>query len=112
MLNLGQRIKDIRQERGITQSELARRMGKTVAHGYVSRLESDTEYAPSLGYLESICEALEISPRELFESQEEHIFRNAFIREAAPFLLNLTFAQRGQVLEVLHDLRARKAVAA
>lgn len=60
------RIKEIREMRGFTQSELAKYMGKT--QGYISSLENG-EYSIGIGVLQDIAEVLkfdiELIPKDL-----------------------------------------------
>lgn len=60
------RIKELRKEKNITQSELARRM--KVDRSYVSKIENKSHSQITLGVITNIVKALEIdeSPYELF----------------------------------------------
>lgn len=63
-MDLGDRIKSLRESLGLTQSELARRIGKR-PH-YISQLEKGV-IRPSLGALEHLAEALGLTPSELLK---------------------------------------------
>src|ERR1700724_3203982 len=55
--NIGQRIRQLRESRGVTQSQL--QAGWRVSRSYLSRIESG-QMTPSIGTLEKISEALGI----------------------------------------------------
>jgi transcriptional regulator with XRE-family HTH domain len=61
---VGQRIRALRQYRGLTQAELAESAHLSVEH--VSRIERNVK-APSLSSIAAISEALEVQPRALFD---------------------------------------------
>jgi transcriptional regulator with XRE-family HTH domain len=66
-LQIGSRIKTIRKERGITQTDLALKAG--ISRTYLADLEGD-RYAPSLKILGVIAEALNLKLSELIEDEE------------------------------------------
>lgn len=61
------RIKELRERRGWSQAELARRAG--VAQPIVNRLERGKTRTPSLDNLEKLADALGVSPRALLKHQ-------------------------------------------
>lgn len=61
-LNVGKRIKQIRQSKGLTQMELARNAG--LAQSFVSTLERGHK-SPTIRSLEKIAAALDVPPKEL-----------------------------------------------
>lgn len=61
--SLGQRIKEIRKSRGLTQPALAELV--SVDSKYISRIETGSSY-PSLDTLESIAKSLDVDVKELF----------------------------------------------
>ena len=63
--NIGQRIRQLRESRGMTQSQLQAR--SRVSRSYLSRIESG-QMTPSLGTLEKIAEASGCRPESLLRS--------------------------------------------
>ncbi|MDA2934831.1 helix-turn-helix domain-containing protein [Acidobacteria bacterium AH-259-D05] len=59
---IGQRIREARKEKGISQEQLAER--SNLSHTYVGRLERG-EKQPSLDTLVTIAEAVQVSPVDL-----------------------------------------------
>jgi transcriptional regulator with XRE-family HTH domain len=59
---LAMRLKRLRQERGLTQEQLAKRSG--VSHGYLARLEIGM-HDPSLSTLAKLAKALKVGVGEL-----------------------------------------------
>jgi transcriptional regulator with XRE-family HTH domain len=66
-LQIGNRIKTIRKERGITQTDLALKAG--ISRTYLADIEGN-RYAPSLKILGVIAEALNLKVSELIEDEE------------------------------------------
>ncbi len=60
---LGKRIKEIRRNKGLTQDELAEKIG--IESGSISNIENG-KYYPTADNLEKIIKALNISPQNLF----------------------------------------------
>jgi transcriptional regulator with XRE-family HTH domain len=81
--NIGQRIRQLRESRGMTQSQLQAR--SRVSRSYLSRIESG-QMTPSLGTLEKISEAL---------------LEDAFIQGLRPFLRQLDWEQWQSILKRL-----------
>jgi len=63
-MNVGQRIKEARQERGVPVTTLAYRSG--VAPATIYRIESG-DRAPSMALLERIARELEVEPADLLK---------------------------------------------
>jgi transcriptional regulator with XRE-family HTH domain len=61
---LAMRLKRLREERGLTQEQLAKRSG--LSHGYLARLEIGM-HDPSLSTLAKLANALKVSVAELVE---------------------------------------------
>ena len=68
-MTLGQRIKQLRKERGRTQGELEQRAG--IENWNLTRYESD-KVRPRLESLTKIAEALEVSVDELTREEPSH----------------------------------------
>lgn len=69
-MNIGERIKDIRLKKGITQKALAKKLG--IATNSLSRYEIG-ERIPSLNMIEKIAIALDIDPLELVYGDTEKL---------------------------------------
>ena len=109
-MDIGQRLKQIRVERGLSQRELATRAGLT--NGTISLIETD-KTSPSVASLKSLLDAIPISMAEFFGSIEERDATKVFYRAAdftqlAPnghgqvSLMQLGNA-RDHTLQVLHE---------
>lgn len=64
LIKLGLKVKELREEKGLSQTELAYKIGKDQPS--INRLEKG-KVNPSIIYLLEICEGLEISIIELFK---------------------------------------------
>jgi len=82
--NIGHRIRQLRESRGMTQSQLQAR--SRVSRSYLSRIESG-QMTPSLGTLEKISEALGVGLNRFFipESNGEALLEDPFIQGLRPF---------------------------
>jgi transcriptional regulator with XRE-family HTH domain len=98
--NIGQRIRQLRESRGMTQSQLQAR--SRVSRSYLSRIESG-QMTPSLGTLEKISEALGVGLNRFFvpESTGETLFEDPFIQGLRPYLRQLDFEQWQSILKRL-----------
>jgi len=65
-MRLGDRIKQIRDELGLTQGQLAN--GSSVSQGYLSQLENGEVKNPSAAVLLRVAQAMQVDPDELFEA--------------------------------------------
>jgi transcriptional regulator with XRE-family HTH domain len=98
--NIGQRIRQLRESRGMTQSQLQAR--SRVSRSYLSRIESG-QMTPSLGTLEKISEALGVGLNRFFipESNGESLLEDPFIQGLRPFLRQLDWEQWQSILKRL-----------
>jgi transcriptional regulator with XRE-family HTH domain len=98
--NIGQRIRQLRESRAMTQSQLQAR--SRVSRSYLSRIESG-QMTPSLGTLEKISEALGVGLNRFFvpESAGETLFEDPFIQNLRPFLRQLDYEQWQSILKRL-----------
>ncbi len=98
--NIGQRIRQLRESRGMTQSQLQSR--SKVSRSYLSRIESG-QMTPSLGTLEKISEALSVGLNRFFipESDGEALLEDPFIQGLRPFLRQLDWEQWQSILKRL-----------
>ncbi len=101
--NIGQRIRQLRESRGMTQSQLQSR--SKVSRSYLSRIESG-QMTPSLGTLEKISEALSVGLNRFFipESDGEALLEDPFIQGLRPFLRQLDWEQWQSILKRLHAI--------
>ncbi len=101
--NIGQRIRQLRESRGMTQSQLQAR--SRVSRSYLSRIESG-QMTPSLGTLEKISEALGVGLNRFFipESHGEVLMEDPFIQGLRPFLRQLDWDQWQSILKRLQAI--------
>lgn len=76
-MDIGQRLKQIRTQRGLSQRELATRAGLT--NGTISLIETD-KTSPSVASLKSLLDAIPISMAEFFGSIEDRDTPKIFYR--------------------------------
>lgn len=97
---LGQRIKEIRKARNLTQAKLAELVG--VDSKYISRLETGNSY-PSLDTLENIAGILNADVKEFFNIlhfKEKDIL----IDEISKKLLNTNKAKVKLIYQIINDI--------
>ncbi len=101
--NIGQRIRQLRESRGMTQSQLQAR--SRVSRSYLSRIESG-QMTPSLGTLEKIAEALGVGLNRFFvpETNGETVLEDPFIQGLRPFLRQLDWTQWQGILKRLEAI--------
>src|SRR5213082_288650 len=101
--NIGQRIRQLRESRSMTQSQLQSR--SKVSRSYLSRIESG-QITPSLGTLEKISEALNVGLNRFFipESDGEALLEDPFIQGLRPFLRQLDWEQWQSILKRLQAI--------
>jgi transcriptional regulator with XRE-family HTH domain len=113
-LQVAAAIRSLRQRAGLSQRQLAQRMG--VPRTYVSKIEND-KALPTLGSLERLAEALGVTVPELLRCSErrsqhaEDLMSDPFLALLMPDLLKLDTMQRGLLLGELRvmALKARPA---
>ncbi len=98
--NIGQRIRQLRKSRGMTQSQLQAR--SRVSRSYLSRIEKG-QMTPSLGTLEKISETFGVGLNRFFvpEMNGETLLEDPFIQELRPFLRQLDWEQWQSILKRL-----------
>lgn len=64
---IGERIKRLRQQRGISLTELSERAG--VAKSYISSIERNLQYNPSIQFLEKIAVVLHVQVDHLIQDK-------------------------------------------
>ncbi len=65
-MKLGDRIRELREEVGLTQGQLAG--GASVSQGYLSQLENGDVKSPSAAVLLRVAKAIKVDPNDLFEA--------------------------------------------
>jgi transcriptional regulator with XRE-family HTH domain len=106
------RLKAVRKCRGLSQHEMARRLGRP--RTWISKLENDM-YTPFLGSLERICAVLEVtlaqmlderlSPKDMTQkTQEELNSREAFMAEIQELLPQIKPHDRSVLLEMARGM--------
>ncbi len=93
-VRFGHRLRELRRERGLSQSELAERA--QVTPEFVSRLER-SRVGPSLPAISRLARALGVAPRELFEFEHAHPVRDAAATRLA-FLIDAASRQERRLL--------------
>lgn len=101
--NIGQRVRQLRESRGMTQSQLQSR--SRVSRSYLSRIESG-QMTPSLGTLEKISEALGVGLNRFFipDSHGEAVLEDPFIRCLQPYLRSIDWTQWQSILKRLRAI--------
>jgi transcriptional regulator with XRE-family HTH domain len=101
--NIGIRIRQLRESRGMTQSQLQAR--SRVSRSYLSRIESG-QMTPSLGTLEKIAEALGVGLNRFFvpESDGTALMEDPFIQGLRPYLRQLDSEQWSWILKRLQAI--------
>lgn len=66
MAELGKKVRELRESRGWTQNELAKRSG--IGRSYISLLETDNLIKPSADYLVKLAHTFSIRPEELYHA--------------------------------------------
>src|SRR6266481_3482829 len=101
--NIGQRIRQLRESRSMTQSQLQSR--SKVSRSYLSRIESG-QMTPSRGTLKKISEALNVGLNRFFipESDGEALLEDPFIQGLRPFLRQLDWEQWQSILKRLQAI--------
>jgi len=80
MRNLGERIRTLRTEQGMTLPTLAEQSG--LSKGLLSKLENNEESNPSLGTLHKIVKALNATLSDILETEKAQLKR--FVPEKQP----------------------------
>ena len=92
---VGQFLKELRKEKGITQEELAEKLG--VSGRTVSRWETGTNM-PDISLLVEIADFYEVDVRELIEGERKKEMMNNDIRETATKMADYAEAEKGRLL--------------
>ncbi|MCK5882810.1 MAG: ImmA/IrrE family metallo-endopeptidase [Bacteriovoracaceae bacterium] len=83
-MEIGQVLKKIREEKGLTGAELATELGKS-GNSYISKIETGQKKDISLQELKDICNVLKVSPQIFFQKDDKpkrkFFFDNALFRD-------------------------------
>ncbi|MFK7838308.1 MAG: cupin domain-containing protein [Sulfitobacter sp.] len=109
-MDIGQKLKSIREERGLSQRELATRAGLT--NGTISLIEQNRT-SPSVASLKSLLDAIPISMAEFFSTIEDAntpkvFYKASELTEIAPasdkgLSLRMLGDAQNHALQVLHE---------
>ena len=109
-VQVAQAIRSLRQRSGLSQRQLALRMG--VPRTYVSKIENE-KATPTLSSLARLAEALTVSVPDLLnactpdrQNEIDELLSDPFIAEMAAFTRQLDAMQRTSVLAQIRDMVA------
>ena len=109
-VQVAQAIRSLRQRSGLSQRQLAMRMG--VPRTYVSKIENE-KATPTLSSLARLADALTVSVPDLLnactpprENEIAELLGDPFIAEMAPIIKQLDPMQRTSVLAQIRDMVA------
>ncbi|WP_371367664.1 hypothetical protein SRRS_15220 [Sporomusa rhizae] len=100
MINIGERIRELRKSKNITASSLANQIG--VAQSFISSIENGTKKC-SLETLDAICTALNVSLADFFKEDTSEI--SPEMQRLLDASKNLTQKQRDLITEFLEALK-------
>ncbi|MCR4793290.1 MAG: helix-turn-helix domain-containing protein [Lachnospiraceae bacterium] len=93
---VGQFLKELRKEKGITQEELAEKLG--ASGRTISRWETGANM-PDISLLVEIADFYEVDVRELIEGERKKEMMNNDIRETATRMADYAEAEKGRLLK-------------
>lgn len=105
MYDLGARLKEARNKRGVTQRDLATKINKSVSA--ISSYESNVQTPPT-DVLISIAHALNVSITYLVDWDSEEYFSTANLNDAQKEFLELLFKEFTMPTGTLHDLSSQQ----
>jgi transcriptional regulator with XRE-family HTH domain len=107
-LDVARAVREIRRSRGLSQRQLAGRMG--VPRTYISKIEN-AKAMPTLSSLERLARALQIDICDLLrDARSRHheeaasILADPFLKEIAPFISQIDAYQRSIFLNQVRDM--------
>lgn len=117
-MGLGARIRNLREEIGLSQAQLAAQA--ELSQGYLSQIENDEVHNPSAAVLFRLAKALHVDPRSLLEaagykeilgaSQEQVDFETPVDPDLLRFLARLSLAQQRYLLSFLRAMEEETPV--
>jgi Helix-turn-helix. len=100
MINVGERIRQLRKAKNITSTALAQQLG--VTQSFISGIETNRKKC-SLETLDTICSLLDVSLAEFFQESTSEL--EATQKELLEAAKNLTPDQRGLLKSFLQSLK-------
>lgn len=95
------RLSNLRQLRGVSARDMSLSMGQN--HGYINNIETG-KVMPSLTGFFYICEYLQITPSEFFDTESENPEQ---IRAIVSDLKKLSPGQLASVADIVHGLTSK-----
>jgi len=102
---MGKKIQNLRKERGLSQKELAKAIGKNTA-SYITLIETGKRRV-SLHSLTKLADALKVSLNAFFDKNYEAMDSDSLLNLALISDPNLTPDQRESILDFVKFLRTR-----
>ncbi|EJR13196.1 helix-turn-helix domain-containing protein [Bacillus paranthracis] len=99
-MNIGQRLKELRKEKNLTQSELALRINSN--QETISRVEKG-KFSPNLDWLETTCHALDVTIEDFFISS-----KSQKVKQLNLCLQNLTEEQLDLLVKLINSFTIKK----
>ncbi len=110
-MELAERIKDLRKKNGLSQGELAQKIGVSSAH--LSRLENG-RYLPSVEVLKNLADTLNVSTDSLIYGKEENLgeikIQDVSLAERIRLLNHLDKKDRDIVVYIIDSFLAKKKI--
>ena len=107
-MNLGEAIRKIRQEKGLSQGEMQKRTG--ILRSYLSRVENG-HTVPSFATLQRLAAAMEVTLSDFFAGEAGGVPDGvvadpaaAYLQELRGYLPLLSPQQRQQLLEMVKEM--------
>jgi len=105
-MNLGESIKNIRREKGLSQGEMQKRTG--ILRSYLSRVENG-HTVPSFATLQRLAAALDVSLADFFPSDGVAPLGGAsspsdYLLELKHYIPQLSADQRRELLQMVKDM--------
>lgn len=101
MINIGQKVKELRKDRKITQEKLAEKSGLSI--NYISRIENKNDLHISISVLIKLADALQISVAELVQGTN-NMQRNPDIEQLSYRLSELPTKKASQISQLFIKL--------
>ena len=104
-MNLGDAIRNIRQEKGLSQGEMQKRTG--ILRSYLSRVENG-HTVPSFATLQRLASAMEVSLADFFPGEDPPPLPAGaptdYLQELKTYIPQLSPEQRQELLEMVKEM--------
>lgn len=100
MIDVGKRIKELRERKGFTTNGLACSTG--ISQSYIREMETGKYNNPSIGVICEICQSLSIPVSEFFEDDDKDI--KSQNEELTKMIDKLTSEQKKSLTEFLNTM--------